>query len=105
MKTVTVKILRSNARIGMEPIMQEYQVPIDDGQSISIQNLLEYIYENLDSSLAFFKHAACRQVICGKCLVKANGKNVLACKQIVGEEELILLPFDSNKVVRDLICN
>ena len=66
-------------------------------------NLLEHIYQNLDGTLAFFSHAACKQAACGKCAVKYNGKTVLACKASVDSDEVRLAPCRGD-VVRDLVC-
>lgn len=82
---------------------QAYTVPVEDGEIVSVMNLLEYIYENLDSTLAFFYHAACRQAACGKCMVKINGKVGLACKERVCGESLVQEPYNAH-VVKDLIC-
>lgn len=87
---------------GAEPYYQEYLVPYDEGTLLSIMNVLEYIYDNLDSTLAFFHHAACMQAACGKCLVRANGKPVLACVTRVTGEDLLLEPA-KEQFVRDLV--
>lgn len=96
MREIKVRVKRENK-------YQEYIVPVEQDAIVSIMNVLEYIYQNIDSTLAFFHHAACKQAACGKCLVKANGKTVLACKVEVVENEITLEPW-CNNVVRDLIC-
>ena len=47
-------------------------------------------------------HSVCNQGICGRCGVRANGKNGLACVTRVWGEELLLEP-KNNKVVKDLV--
>ena len=82
---------------------QEYRVPVNNGEVLSVLNVLEYIYQNLDATLAFFSHAACKQAACGKCMVKINGKNGLACKERAEGPTLSLAPYGKD-VVRDLVC-
>lgn len=94
MNKVTVKIKRGDA-------FQEYLVEADE--NMSVMDVLETIYETQDNTLAFFRHEACHQEACGKCLVKVNGKNCLACGRSVAEDLLVIEPF-STRVVRDLIC-
>lgn len=96
MRTIKANIKRQNGFI-------EYSVPVQDGDMVSVMNILEYIYQNIDSTLAFFHHAACKQAACGRCLVKVNGKVTLACKQAVTQDEITVEPWNDN-VVRDLIC-
>lgn len=83
--------------------IHSYDVPLSD-KTVCIMQVLDYIYRNLDHSLAYFRHSACCQGICGRCVVRANGKNVLACVAKVepGTDQLTLEPA-SSKVVRDLV--
>ena len=98
MKNVTVKIKRStNAPSGYSV----YSVPADE--TMSVMDLLVYIYENVDNTLAFFHHEACHHMACGKCVVKVNGKNCMACGRAVTDDELVIEP-KNDKVVRDLVC-
>ena len=78
MREIHVKILRGTG--DSDSFYQSYVVSVEDTASVSVMNLLEEIYNRYDHSLAFFSHAACRQAACGKCMVRANGKVVLACK-------------------------
>ena len=94
MKNTVVKIKRGDR-------FQEYTVETDC--NMSVMDVLEKIYNTQDNTLAFFRHEACHQEACGKCLVKVNGKVRLACGTDAGEGELVLEPYNSN-VVRDLVC-
>lgn len=80
-----------------------YPVPVSPGEVMSVMDILKYIYENIDPTLAFFSHAACRQTACGKCAVKVNGKTCLACGTRAVGPEILIEPRSSN-IVRDLIC-
>ena len=85
-----------------EPVIQTYEFEAEDREVMSIMDGLEYIYQNIDPTLAFFHHAACNQAACGKCLVKANGKLVLACKERLKEGGVKLEPAYKT-VICDLV--
>ena len=82
---------------------QTYSFELEDHLTFSILDGLEYIYQHLDPTLAFYHHAACLQAACGKCMVRANGKPVLACKQKLEPGGLLLEPF-GKEVVKDLVA-
>lgn len=100
-KQVQVKVLRFDPSVGAEPRYQTYTVPIVEG--MSVMDVLDYIYEHLDSTLAYYDHAACRQAICAKCSVVINGRRQLACQTPV-DGDLVLEPARKGKVIRDLVC-
>ncbi|MFQ9510138.1 MAG: 2Fe-2S iron-sulfur cluster-binding protein [Lachnospiraceae bacterium] len=100
MKDYYVSIKRSNDR--NESYIQKFVVSFPEDEVISVMNVLEEIYHKLDPTLAFFSHAACKQAACGKCMVRKNGKVVLACKELAADE-MLLEPYNS-KVIRDLMC-
>ncbi|MDR3139864.1 MAG: hypothetical protein LBT95_09390 [Treponema sp.] len=81
----------------------EYDVP-DREYTVTVMQVLDYIYEELDHSLAYFRHSACCQGVCARCVVKANGKSILACVEKLepGTRALNLEPA-GNRVVRDLV--
>ena len=83
--------------------VEHYELP-DDSGAATVMQALDYIYENLDHSLAYFKHSACCQGICGRCVVKVNGKTVLACTERLNPEvsSLLLEPV-GKRVIRDLV--
>lgn len=97
-----VRIYRQNPEEGGEPFFQDYEVPVTTEDRYTVMDVLEYIYYNLDSSLAFYSHSVCNHGICGRCGVKINGKPGLACTHRVTEPELTLEPINS-RVVRDLV--
>jgi succinate dehydrogenase / fumarate reductase iron-sulfur subunit len=84
---------------------QDYEVPLE--RETSLQDLLVYISENLDPTLAFYKHAACRQGLCGECNVRLNGRAALACTAPVRPEVLAITvePYRRDRVIRDLLCH
>ena len=102
--TVTITCYRSDGP-GAPGRFQDYEVPLE--QETSLQELLMYINENLDPTLAFYKHAACRQGLCGECNVRLNGKAALACTTPVAPEAGVLKvePYRRERVIRDLLCH
>ena len=101
MRTIATTIRRYSAEKGA--YSQEYTVPVDEHEVLSVMNVLEYIYTHLDDTLAFFSHAACKQAACGKCMVRVDGAVKLACKERVIKDKITLEPY-SDKVIRDLVC-
>lgn len=96
-----VKIYRYDPSIDTEVRYDCFEVPTEPHWTV--MNVLDYISENLDSSLAYFKHSACNHGICGRCSLKVNGKVGLACSlELLNEQNLTLEPRNS-KVVRDLV--
>jgi len=83
---------------------QEYEVPLD--RETSLQDVLLRIHASLDPTLAFYKHAACTQGLCGECIVRLDGKAVLACTAPVrpGVELHQVEPLRREQVIRDLLC-
>ena len=97
---MTVKILRGHA--GSAGSFSEYNVPYSvDGRN-TVMDVLNYIFENLDSTLSFYSHSVCDHGICGRCGVRVNGKVKLACTALADTEEIILEPKNNNVVI-DLI--
>lgn len=83
--------------------MQVYQVP-SCSTSVTVMAVLDYIYQELDHTLAYYRHSSCCQAACGRCLVKLDGAAVLACAKEIppGTEEIVLTPA-GERVVRDLV--
>lgn len=94
--------VRRQAGPQAESYLQQYELSLPLDEPVSVMNALEWIYRNLDPTLAFFDHAACRQAACGKCMVKVNGQVRLACKEHAADQ-MLLEPY-SQAVVRDLLC-
>ncbi len=91
-----VEIVRSNGT-GV------YEVPLLS-ETMTVMDVLDYIYHNLDHTLAYYRHSSCNQAICGRCLVVMNGVPVLACAKQVGDKtDVIKLSPAPGKVVRDLV--
>jgi len=96
-KIINVKCFRFDPEKDEVPYYDMFEVPING--TMSVQDCLEYIRENLDSSLAFFIN--CRLGFCRRCLIKVNGKSCLACLTEV-KGDITIDPLLKDKVVRDL---
>lgn len=99
-QSISVKILRQNPLANEEPHYVVYAVPLRPDRKTSVMNVLEYIAENLDPSLAFY--VSCHVGLCGGCAMRINGKTRLACQEEV-TGDLVLEPTPGRAVVRDLI--
>lgn len=80
-----------------------YEVP-PFARTMTVMDILDYIYTHLDHTLAYYRHSSCCQAICGRCVCKLNGSQVLACaKQVAPQTEVIHLSPADGKRVRDLV--
>ena len=79
-----------------------YEVPVVQG--MKVMDVLDYIYANLDHTLAYYRHSSCCQAICGRCACRLNGRTILACAEIVDiEAEKMFLEPGEGTLVRDLV--
>lgn len=99
-KRVKVTVFRFDPRTDREPHYRTYEVPLADG--MTVLDVLDYIYENIDPSLAYYSHAACRYGVCGGCTLLVNGRSCLACQTPV-TGDITVEPAVKSKVVRDLV--
>jgi succinate dehydrogenase/fumarate reductase iron-sulfur protein len=99
-KSIKVKCFRFNPDEDDEPYYVTYEVPLEYG--MSLLDVLEYICDNLDSSLAFY--GICRRGLCGRCIVSVNGKNRYAC-QYIPEEDITVEPPPQFEIIRDLFVD
>ena len=97
-----VSIYRFDPAVDDAGHIDTYELPLASNGEHSVMQILEYIYANLDATLRFFTHSACCQGICGRCAVKVNGKNVLACSHQIHEDDIRIEPATS-KVLIDLV--
>ena len=99
-KLISVKVFRFDPSIDKKPQIKEYRVPFEPG--MSAMNALDYVYQNLDSSIAYYDHAGCCLGICGRCTGKVNGKSGLLCQTAV-EGDIVVEPGNTAGVIRDLV--
>ena len=70
--------------------------------AMRVSDVLNYIYQNIDSSLTF--RYSCRMGLCDACLMKVNGKVEVACKT-PAEKEMLIEPVDKFVVLKDLVVD
>jgi fumarate reductase iron-sulfur subunit len=99
-ETIKVKVFRFDPEVDQGPSYQTYHVPFEKG--MSAMDVLDYIYHNLDGTLAYYDHAGCSLGICGRCTGKINGKPGLFCQTVV-EKDVKLDPLSEDNVLRDLV--
>ena len=99
-KMIQVKVFRFNPSVDKEPRYQTYQVPFEKG--MSAMTALDYIYQTLDSTIAYYDHAGCDLGICARCTGIINGKPGLFCQTVL-EGDVTLEPVSKSKVLKDLI--
>jgi succinate dehydrogenase/fumarate reductase-like Fe-S protein len=99
-KKIKVKVFRYNPEEDKEPYFQDYDVPHMDG--MSAMDALDYIYQNLDPTVAYYDHAGCSLGICARCTGRINGKAGFFCQtEISGETTLE--PTKKDRVLKDLV--
>jgi fumarate reductase iron-sulfur subunit len=99
-KSIKVKVFRFDPSMDKEPHYQTYQVPFEKG--MSAMTALDYIYQNLDATLAYYDHAGCDLGICARCTGKINGKPGLFCQTIV-DNDVTLEPTSATQILKDLV--
>lgn len=81
--------------------IEPFTVPVDG--RVTVLQALQYIYENLDPTIAFEYY--CRYAKCGICGLEVNGRPGLACTVFLKGEETVLAPLSNLPVVRDLVVD
>ena len=99
-KMINVKVFRFDPSVDKEPFYKTYKVPLESG--ISAMGALDYIYQNVDSTIAYYDHAACDLGICGHCTGKINGKAALFCQTVI-REDVTLEPLSKSRIIKDLV--
>jgi succinate dehydrogenase/fumarate reductase-like Fe-S protein len=99
-ENITVTVFRFEPSSDKEPRYQSYEVPFEKG--MSALNALDYIYQNLDGTLAYHDHAGCGLGICTRCTALINGRRALLCQEII-KGDILLEPISKKTVIRDLV--
>lgn len=81
---------------------QTYNVP--RGSKARVLDFLNYIFEELDPSIAYRRHL-CKARMCHGCLMMVNGKPAMVCWEVVppGQNEITLSPLRGRTVFKDLV--
>ena len=101
-----VSIYRYNPEISnSKPVMQDYQVNLAEVKGTMLLDVLLYIKNTIDSSLALRR--SCGGGVCGSDGMNINGKNGLACITPIVNlgSEVTIRPLPGMPVIRDLIVD
>lgn len=97
------RILRYDPDEDKEPHFQTYT--FDSPKGMTVLEGLIYIFENLDSTLAY--RSMCRAAVCGSCAMHINGVYDLACRtqiDVLGGK-VTLRPLSHMPIVKDLVVD
>jgi len=98
---VTITIVRTNPDTGMKPVRVQYRIPYSE--KMRVMDALNYIRENVDSSLQY--RWSCRYYSkCGTCAATINGKPGLTCYESV-KDRMVIAPLANFPVIRDLVVD
>ena len=98
-KVIIVSIKRSSCEREKSKWV-DYEVPIEEG--MTVLGVFDYIYEHIDSSLAYYK--SCRTGLCKGCWVVVDGKPVLSCETIA-TDGMKIAPLEKFALIRDLVVD
>ncbi len=102
MSDVIAQVHRGHPSSNAEPGhgLATFGVPYREG--LTLLNLLRYIYQELDHTLAF-RDYRCGYGICGSCRVRLNGKVVRACITLIRPgDHLCIEPLSGEASIKDL---
>lgn len=98
--TIEANVQRFDPSKDREPRFQTYQVPFVEG--MSVLNVMNYIFENMDSSLSYY--FSCRIGRCTGCDILINGEVKFPCTTLA-EGNMKLEPLPDFVVVKDLFVD
>ncbi|MDQ7793197.1 MAG: succinate dehydrogenase iron-sulfur subunit [bacterium] len=102
--TIRLEIYRWEPRREPRPRFQFFHRPWQS--RLTVLGLLQEVYEEHDSSLAF--RSSCREGICGACAMLVNGRYRLACATPVadlGTKCITVAPLPRLRVIKDLVVD
>lgn len=100
LESIKAKVFRFNPDQDQEPYFQKYDVPWEE--NMTAMDVLDYIYQHLDGTLAYYDHAACKLGICARCLGRVNGRPGLLCQADVSAD-MTIEPPSGKTIIRDLV--
>jgi succinate dehydrogenase / fumarate reductase, iron-sulfur subunit len=105
MGEVTFKILRFNPEKDRKPHFETY--PLETTSGLTVLEGLNEIYGYQDGSLTYRR--SCRSAICGSCVMRISGTNLLACKTQVRDVTtggiVTVEPLPYLKIIKDLVVD
>lgn len=97
---IQVTVFRYDPFKDTDPYYQTYTVPFERG--MSAMNALDFIYQNIDSTLSYYDHAGCALGICARCTGRVNGKSSLLCQTAL-TGNTVIEPVNASRVLKDLV--
>lgn len=102
-RAITAKIYRCNPLVSDQTRYDTYQV--ECMHSMTVLEILRYIFRNLDPTLAF-RDYECYQGVCMSCQMIVKGKKVRACSTMVEPgEKLTIKPLPGHPLIKDLVVS
>lgn len=99
---ITLKVLRSKTGQENDGFFEEFEV--QSAEPLSVMALLAKVHE-IEPSFAC-RTSTCFKGICGSCLIRFNGQDVLGCTTLVQPgETAVVEPHSKYKVVRDVVVD
>ena len=96
---IRLSVWRFDPETAVDGYFQEYEV--ETAEELSIMTLLAKVHE-MDASFAC-RTSVCFKGLCGSCLIRCNGQDVLGCKTLVRPGESVRLePHSKFRVIRDV---
>lgn len=100
MKEEKAKITIKRGMPNQEGTWMDYEVPLLP--NMTVLGVLDYIYENLDSSLSYYQ--SCRFGRCKGCFVSVDGKTVLSCDHSASDG-MRIGPVEKFTLIKDLVVD
>ncbi|MFX0198711.1 MAG: 2Fe-2S iron-sulfur cluster-binding protein [Candidatus Hodarchaeota archaeon] len=97
-ETIDMEVFRFDPLKDKESRFEIFKVPLTE--NLTVLAALYYIYENIDSSLAYY--SSCRDGVCLGCRMLINGKSALACVTLA-KGKIKVEPLPNSEVIRDLV--
>lgn len=100
---VTLKIKRFNPEEDRKPHWESYVVDVDPADRVL--DALHHVKWNLDGTLTFRR--SCAHGVCGSDAMVINGRNGLACTQLIGTvgNKITLEPIRGLPIIKDLLVD
>jgi succinate dehydrogenase / fumarate reductase, iron-sulfur subunit len=104
-RELQLHIWRFDPEVDKKPYMKHYTVNTADVPGKMLLNVLEYIREHMDASLALRR--SCGEGVCGSDGMNINGTNGLACVAQIANlpDKITLRPLPAFPVIKDLVVD
>lgn len=97
-----VEVFRFDPHQDEQPRFEAFQIPYHEWKDKKVLEVLHYLFENHDGSLAFGE--SCTVQHCGSCGIRMNGRSILAC-DVPAEVTMKLEPLHIKRVLKDLLVD